>query len=360
MNRFFEERSNQLILLGFLAVSLYASYWLIKPFLQPIILAMLVGMLASPSHDWLVTKLNGRKNSAALISTLVLALVFLIPALLVLVAILKQGVSYSAVVREWATGDNIHQLLNRPFMLNVKEWLGRVLPPNVLDPETIRSQALTSARVVGKNFAGVSTAMLGSLTAFMIDFMLLLFALFFVLRDHDKLIAFIRHALPLSRSQEDMLLQEVKDVSKSALLGSLLTAVTQGIVGGFGLWLAGFPALFWGAIMAVASLIPVVGTALIWVPAAIYLFVTGETGWAIFMMIWGVVAVGSIDNFLRPLFMQGALMTTVVVFFSLLGGLHVFGLIGVIYGPIIFSITLVFFKMYESEFANFLDSQDRR
>jgi predicted PurR-regulated permease PerM len=359
MNRFFEERSNQLILLGFLAVSLYSCYWLVKPFLQPIILAMLIGMMTYPAHDWLVAKLNGQKNIAAMVSTLVLALVFLIPALLVLVAILKQGVSYSTIVMDWATGDNIHHLLNRPFMLDIKEWLGRILPENALDPEVIKAQALSSARVVGKNFAGVSTAMLGSLTSFMIDFMLLLFALFFVLRDHDKLITFIRHALPLSRSQEDTLLKEVKDVSKSALLGSLLTAVTQGIVGGFGLWLAGFPALFWGAIMAVASLIPVVGTALIWVPAAIYLFLTGDTGWAIFMLVWGVVVVGSIDNFLRPLFMQGATMNTVIVFFSLLGGLQVFGLIGLIYGPIVFSITLVFFKMYENEFADFLDAQDK-
>jgi predicted PurR-regulated permease PerM len=77
------------------------------------------------------------------------------------------------------------------------------------------------------------------------------------------------------------------------------------------------------------------------------------------MLVWGVVVVGSIDNFLRPLFMQGATMTTVVVFFSLLGGLQVFGLIGVIYGPIIISITLVFFKMYENEFADFLDAQDK-
>jgi predicted PurR-regulated permease PerM len=138
----------------------------------------------------------------------------------------------------------------------------------------------------------------------------------------------------------------------------LLTALTQGVVGGFGLWLAGFPALFWGFIMAVASLIPVVGTALIWLPASLYLAITGQTGWAIFMLCWGAFVVGSIDNFLRPLFMQGASMNTVVVFFSLLGGLQVFGLIGLIYGPIIFSITLVFFRLYENEFADFLEVQD--
>jgi predicted PurR-regulated permease PerM len=211
---------------------------------------------------------------------------------------------------------------------------------------------------MGKRFAGVSTSILGSLTRFMVNFLLLLFVLFFVLRDHDKLIAFIRHALPLSRSQEDILFKEVKDVSKSALLGSLLTAVTQGIVGGFGLWLAGFPGIFWGAVMAFASLIPFVGTALVWAPAALYLAVTGEFEWAGFMLLWGVLVVGSIDNFLRPLFMQGASMSTVVVFFSLIGGLQVFGLMGLIYGPLVFSVALVLFKIYEKEFSGFLDSQD--
>ena len=111
--------------------------------------------------------------------------------------------------------------------------------------------------------------------------------------------------------------------------------------------------------MAFASLIPFVGTALIWVPAALFLFFTGQTEWGIFMLFWGVIVVGSIDNFLRPMFMQGASMNTVVVFFSIIGGLQLFGLAGLIYGPIIFSITLVFFRLYESEFSEFLDAQDR-
>jgi predicted PurR-regulated permease PerM len=240
----------------------------------------------------------------------------------------------------------------------VHSRLLEVLPPGSLEVDAIRTKALSSAGEMGKRFAGVSTSILGSLTRFMVNSLLLLFVLFFVLRDHDKMIAFIRHALPLSRSQEDILFKEVKDVSKSALLGSLLTAVTQGIVGGFGLWLAGFPGVFWGAVMAFASLIPFVGTALIWAPAALYLAVTGEFEWAGFMLLWGVVVVGSIDNFLRPLFMQGASMSTVVVFFSLIGGLQVFGLMGLIYGPLVFSVALVLFKIYEKEFSGFLDSQD--
>lgn len=103
-------------------------------------------------------------------------------------------------------------------------------------------------------------------------FFLMLFVLFFLLRDHDKIISAIRHILPLSRSQEDRLLSEIENVSKSAVMGSFLTAIAQGVAGGIGMWLAGFPGLFWGTMMGFASFIPVVGTALIWIPATLYLF----------------------------------------------------------------------------------------
>ena len=99
---------------------------------------------------------------------------------------------------------------------------------------------------------------------------------------------------------------------------------------------------------------------MIWLPAAIYLLVTGDWGWGLFLILWGFLVVGAIDNFLRPLFMQGSsAMSTVLIFFSLLGGIHAFGLIGLLYGPIIFAVTLALFRMYEQEFQAFLDYQDR-
>tara|TARA_B110000503_G_scaffold13974_2_gene19097 strand:- start:11474 stop:12556 length:1083 start_codon:yes stop_codon:yes gene_type:complete len=360
MNPQFEGRSHRLVLLVFLAISLFASYWLIAPFLEPIVLAILIGLLAYPAHERLVAALRGHKTTASLLSCLILSLIFLIPTMVLLVAVLKQGISYSVVVKEWATQDNIHQVMSQPWVVEIHSRLIRILPEGALHADNIREKALAAAGMMGKQFAGISTTVLGSLTRSMVNGVLLLFVLFFVLRDHEKLIAFIHRALPLSRSEEETLFEEVKTVSKSALLGTLATAVTQGVVGGFGLWLAGFPGVFWGAVMAFASLIPLVGTALIWVPAALYLLVTGEWGWAIFLAVWGVVVVGSVDNFLRPLLMQGASMNTVVVFFSLIGGLQVFGLIGLIYGPLIFAVTLVMFRLYESAFSDFLDSQNSR
>ncbi|MEZ5502888.1 MAG: AI-2E family transporter [Halioglobus sp.] len=275
-----EGGANRLVLLLFLGIALYACYWLVRPFLEPIIMAILIGLLAYPLHERVVVAVRGRQTTGALLSCLTLSLVCLIPTMALLLAVLDQGIKYSVVVREWATLDNIHQFMAQPWVLEIQSRITRILPRGALDPDNIRSGAIAAAGIMGRQFADVSTSILGSLTRFTINFMLLLFVLFFVLRDHGKLLAFLHRALPLSRTQEETLFQEVKKVSKSALLGSLLTALTQGIAGGFGLWLAGFPGIFWGAVMAFASLIPMVGTALVWLPAALYLLVTGEWGWA--------------------------------------------------------------------------------
>ena len=199
------------------------------------------------------------------------------------------------------------------------------LPFDEIQPQEIGQKVAQFATSFGSNLVGISAKILGDATNFLLNFFLMLFVLFFLLRDHDKIIAAIRHILPLSRSQEDKLLDEVEQVSKSAVMGSFLTAIAQGFAGGIGMWLAGFPGLFWGTMMGFASFIPVIGTALIWIPAAAYLFLTGDTTWAIFLTIWSVAVVGSIDNLLRPLLMQGSAgMNTLMIFFSLLGGLHLF------------------------------------
>src|SRR5690606_41508421 len=112
--------------------------------------------------------------------------------------------------------------------------------------------------------------------------------------------------------------------------------------------------------MAFASFIPVVGTALIWVPASLYLLLIDDWPWALFMALWGAIVVGAIDNFLRALLMQGSAgMNTMLIFLSLIGGIQRFGLIGVIYGPIIFALTLVLLKLYTLEFQDFLEQQDK-
>lgn len=353
-------RKEQIILLLCLLLAFYACFRLLAPYVEPILIAYLLGMLVYPLHQRLVSRIGGHHNLGAVLSCILLTLVLLVPTVLVVLAIVQQGALYAVDARQWVTNGGPDQVLHQPWLQQVKSAASRVLPDSALEPDNIREQLLATVSTLGKSFVGVGTSIVGSFTQFLVQFSLMLFVLFFVLRDYHKVVGFLRHIVPLSRSQEDILLKDMVDVTKSALLGSFLTAITQGILGGIAVAIAGFPALFWGTIIAFASLIPVVGAALVWLPMALFLFLQGHTYMAIFLVVWGAAVIGSVDNFLRPMFMRGSsTMNAVVIFFSILGGLNLFGIMGLLYGPLIFSLTLVLIRLYEKEFADFLSYQDR-
>ena len=356
----FKAESRHRMLIVALAVAAYASYRLIEPYLGPIVMAFIISLLYYPLHSRIECRIPRQPNMAALLSCLLLTFMIVIPLLIVFSSIVHQGSTFSKESYVWLTSGGAKEVLAHPYAVKAMGLFDKYSPFEALDAQAVVQKIAAAASKFGSQLLNVSAKLLGDATNFVLSFMLMLFVLFFLLRDHNKMVTALRHVLPLSRSQEDALLTEVEQVAKSAVLGSFLTALAQGFAGGFAMWLAGFPGLFWGSMMAFASFIPVVGTALIWLPAAIYLLLTHQWEWALFLVGWGVIVVGSIDNFLRPLLMQGnSGMNTLLIFFSILGGLHLFGLIGLIYGPIIFAVTLVLFKLYEVEFKEFLDQQDQ-
>ncbi|MBA5762209.1 AI-2E family transporter [Vibrio sp. 404] len=352
--------SGHWVLVAALLAAATACFLLVEPYVNSIVMAFILSLLMFPIHEWIESKLPNHKNIVSLLSCVVLTFIIVIPLLFVFAAIVQQGTLFSQNVYYWVTHGGIQEVFAHPWVVKTLSVVNTYLPFEEIKPQEIAQRVAQFATTFGTNIVGFSAKILGDATNFLMSFFLMLFVLFFLLRDHDKIISAMRHILPLSRSQEDKLLNEVEKVAKSAVMGSFLTAIAQGLAGGFGMWLAGFPGLFWGTMMGFASFIPVVGTALIWIPATLYLFITGDTSWAIFLLVWSIAVVGSIDNLLRPLLMQGSGgMNTLMIFFSLLGGLHLFGLIGLIYGPIIFAVTMVLFYIYEEEFSDFLDQQDK-
>jgi predicted PurR-regulated permease PerM len=169
-----------------------------------------------------------------------------------------------------------------------------------------------------------------------------------------------RYFSPLRKDQEDRILTGVRVVAKSVLLGTFLTALCQGLVGGIGLALVGIPGLFWGTVMGFSSLIPLIGTALVWVPAAVYLVLLGKMKAAAFLAVWCVVLVGSIDNFLRPFLMRGeAKMSTFYIFLAIVGGVQYFGLTGILYGPLILSFAMIMLYIYGVEYEDDLHLKEK-
>lgn len=351
--------SSHWVLIVALLAAAFTCYLLVKPYVNSIVMAFIISLLMFPIHEKLEAKLPSHKNLASLLSCIILTFIIVIPLLFVFGAIVQQGSKFSQNVYQWVTHGGIQTVFNHPWVVKGLSLANHYLPFDEIQPQQIAQKVGQLATSFGSNLVGISAKILGDATNFIMNFLLMLFVLFFLLRDHDKIITAIRHILPLSRSQEDKLLSEIEQVSKSAVMGSFLTAIAQGAAGGFGMWMAGFPGLFWGTMMGFASFIPLVGTALIWIPATIYLFLIGDTTWAIFLGVWSMAVVGSIDNLLRPFLMQGSAgMNTLMIFFSLLGGIQLFGLIGLIYGPLIFAITMVLFNIYEEEFKGFLNRQD--
>src|SRR5215471_2296562 len=183
---------------------------------------------------------------------------------------------------------------------------------------------------------------------FIVDYFIMVVALFFLLRDSDYFAERARAISPLSNEQESMFVERFRTVARATVLGNLATTLTQGTVSAFTFFFLGLPnPLLWGLLIALLSLIPVFGAALIWVPWTIYLFVRGSIGKAFVLLVMQIVVVGSVDNILRPLFIRGgAKMHTLIVFFSILGAVAYFGITGILFGPLIFAIAIALLEFY--------------
>ena len=333
--------------------SLFLCYKMINIYLNPIIFGIILAILAAPLYKRMKTKVKGRPNLAAFILCILLVVVIMIPLMLLISVVIRQGIISFTAINDWVMAGNLER-----FAQLYKDYLPSVGFLNDID---IKATITTLSTNSGKLLIQKSGTIVSNVSAVFINFGLMIFVFFFVVQNEKKIFDYIFHIIPLSLEHETILIEKVKAVSKSAMLGTLVTAAGQGIAGGIAFAICGLPGFFWGAVMSFASLIPVVGTALVWVPAVIYLFIAGSIKSGVFMIIWSVVVVGMIDNFVRPLFMSGsANMSTVVIFFSILGGLNFFGLAGLLYGPLIFGITMVLFYIYELEFTEFLDNQDKK
>ncbi len=333
--------------------SLFLCYKMIHTYLTSIIFGLILAILANPLYEGVLKKVKGRTNLASTILCALLIIVIMLPLALLLSLVIKQGIISFNAITDWVMAGNLEKITGL-----FKKHLPEISFINNID---LKSAITTVSANSGKYLIQKSGSIAGNISALFMNFGLMIFVFFFVLQNENKLFDYIFHLMPLSKNHETILIEKIKAVSRSALLGTLVTAAGQGFAGGIAFAICGLPGFFWGAVMGFASLIPVVGTALVWMPAAIFLFIIGNIKLGIFLIIWSVVVVGMIDNFVRPLFMSSsANMSSILIFFSILGGLNLFGLAGLLFGPLIFAITMVLLYIYELEFARFLQTQDNK
>jgi predicted PurR-regulated permease PerM len=328
----------------------YLVWRIVTPLWHPLAWALLLGSLLAPFNLKLAARLGGRPRLASSVTLLLTVLLFILPVAAVAGAVATQAA----------------QLLNRlellmpdlsqgltPDLGNLP-WLER--PLAWIDANTSISLAQLqgwlvegSRRLLEGLMSSGGTFVMGALgTA--ASFVLMLFVLFFVLRDGPAVAQQVVQMLPIEDRRRARLWQHLADVTRAVFLGIGLTALVQGILVGVGFWIAGLPSpLVFGVIAVLVALIPMVGSALVWVPGVLFLAARGEYGYAIFLAVWGAVVVGMVDNFLRPMLISGrADVPTLAVFVGVMGGLAAFGFIGLFVGPIVLGLLVALFR-YESE-----------
>jgi predicted PurR-regulated permease PerM len=327
---------------------LYFSYLVVKPYLIDIFMALVLFFTARPLHRALSRALFGMRTLASLLTCLILALVILLPLFSLVSIIANQALEFSGVVRQGMQDGHLWQWVTAKVNA-LQAWLIHLnlpLPPEQIKLEQIIQTVLTKAsEFIYTNAIGL----LKGFTYFFLDLVLVLFIAFFMFLQGDDFIEEIKRLSPLDAAHNEEILHETETTIKATLWGTVIVAVVQGLLGGVGFWIFGLPQpAFWGTVMIPTAVIPVVGSAIIWGPAAVYLLVMGHVGPGVGLIIWGGVFVSVIDNVLKPLLMKGSRSTpSIFILFSILGGITYFGMIGFILGPLILSFLLSLLRIYQ-------------
>jgi predicted PurR-regulated permease PerM len=290
-------------------------------------------------HDRLERRM--KPNTAALLSTTAVTVLLIAPAIIVLVFATRQAIDATTRLQAALLDPD------KELSMHTVAWIHNHLPAAWRDwdfSQPIRQGAERIATFIAGNFAGV----LKNLTTFFVDLFIVIFSLFFMFRDGESIVRGVKHLIPFDESIQTDMLTESRDLIFASVAVGLVIACLQGLLGGLAFTIGGIPsAVFWGVMMAFFSLVPVVGSALIWVPAALWLGFSGHWGKGItILVICGAVA-GTADNIIRPLLLRNRThLNELLLFIGVLGGLEVFGLLGLVAGPTIVAAAMGVFRVY--------------
>jgi len=326
------------VLLAFLAL----IYLIMAPFLTSLGWALIIGIATFPLYRRLRTRLGGNDTKAALVMMLGVVLTIIVPLSGLIYLLSKEIPATYAIFERLAAGggrDLLTGIMTHPA---VAPWLARLQPYLGQVDLTVTDSVFPAAKQGLGFLLGYITGFLKNSLAVLFRVVVMIVILTFVYRNGERVRDKLRQVAPLTDPEWELLTGTIDRVISAVLFGVFFTCVVQGSLGGIGFWFTGLPSpILFGVIMAGCAIIPVVGTALVWAPAAIVLFLQGEVMNGIIMVGWGAGIVGSIDNVIRPIFISGrGHIPILVTALGGLGGLIAFGLIGLVTGPILLSLLI--------------------
>ena len=317
-------------------------YLIMTPFLTSLGWAIIIGIATFPLYRRLRSRLGGNDTKAALVMMLGVVLTIIVPLSGLIYLLSREIPATYAIFERLAAGggrDLLAGIMNHPA---VAPWLARLQPYLGQVDLTVTDSVLPAVKQGLGFLLGYTTEILKNSLAQIFKVVVMIVILTFVYRDGERVRDKLRKVVPLTDREWELLAGTIDRVVSAVLFGVFFTCVVQGTLGGIGFWFTGLPSpILFGVLMAGCAIIPVVGTALVWVPAAIVLFLQGEVMYGIIMVGWGAGVVGAIDNVIRPIFISGrGHIPILVTALGGLGGLIAFGLIGLVTGPILLSLLI--------------------
>lgn len=336
-----------LLLVVAVSVLFLAVAW---PFLEPLLLGALLAGLFHPLYRWITRLVGGRQSLGAVLTLLVLLVLVLGPVSAFLGIVVQQALSVSDEAIPW-----LRQHLGAASTFNLHDWLVQRFPAladYVPSQEQLLQQVGTAAKSTGAFLVTVLSRMTATTAVFILNLFVMLYAMFFFFKDGQKILERIFYYLPLNDEDETRMLARFTSITRATIKGTVVIGIIQGTLAGIAFWMAGIQgAAFWGTIMTILSIVPGIGAALVWVPAVIILFISGQYVAATLLLAWCAAVVGTIDNFLRPALVgRDAKMPDLLILIGTLGGLFLFGPIGFIVGPIVCGLFLTVWDIYGATF----------
>lgn len=332
-----------------LALVTVAFFWIISPFFGAVFWAMVLALMFMPVHRRLCARLRGRDTLAALGTLLFCMVIVVVPMIFVVGAMVDEATSFTQRLRTGEFNPRTYfeqiqnalpgwsrDLLGRFGLFNAQDVVDKLTAAVVQGGQALTTRALA----IGQN-----TLML------LVNLGIMLYLLFFFLRDGRDLAQTIRRAVPMQRQHTDFLLSKFATVVRATVKGTVVVALVQGMLGGVAFAFLGIHgAVLWGVVMSVLSLLPAVGAALVWAPVAIYLIATGSMIEGLGLAAWGVGVMGMVDNLLRPILVgKETKLPDYLVLLSTIGGLSIFGVNGFLIGPAIAALFVATWALFSHE-----------
>jgi predicted PurR-regulated permease PerM len=319
-------------------VGIYLTWQILQPFVDVILWAGVLSILTYPLYERFIRR--GYAPTWASLATVTLAtLGVLVPVAVVTIMLAAEAGKIGYQIKPFVEG-----LLapdSRPVI-----WLQEQFDVDVR--EFVSAERLASAlNAASSAILARTTGVIGGVVGFIMQLFFVLFTMFYFLRDAHRVVPSIREMLPLNDADADAIFVRTRDVIYASVVGVIVIAAIQGFLGGIAFWFLGIPsAVLWGVLMFLLSMVPAAGAFLVWAPAAVWLAVNGEYLRAGILVAFGAIVIGMIDNLLRPIVVgKRAKLSEIVIFFSVIGGLQVFGILGLVVGPVVMAITMSLFDI---------------